>query len=313
MSPFGWAQATRAYVDDRWWPLGLAVVLTAVLVAAAFLLSNRRDVGAGFIQPRPGPATASATLGTLFGLALRLQRTGLIVWCASMFLFALAYGTLVGEIEGFMADQEYLREFYARTEGPTLTHSFLASVTAIFSMVAAVYALMAILRARSEEESGRAEAVLSTAVARTRWAASHLALAMGGSAFVLLVTGLGLGLTSAASTGDTGLLLDLVAATVAYVPVLWLIIGLAFALYGFLPRAISLAWAVVVYALTVSVIGPLLDLPEQMNWLSPFEHVPKLPAENLRLMPLVVLTAIAALLTAIGLIAFRSRDIKSLT
>jgi ABC-2 type transport system permease protein len=43
--------------------------------------------------------------------------------------------------------------------------------------------------------------------------------------------------------------------------------------------------------------------------LSPFQHVPQYPAADLRVLPLVTLTATAAALTVIGLVGLRHRDI----
>jgi ABC-2 type transport system permease protein len=309
LSPIGWAQATRAYVDDRWWPLALTVALTAVLIAVAMILSTRRDVGAGLVPPRPGQPVASAALGTPFGLAFRLQRASLLGWSVAMFLFALGYGTLVGEVEQFIEDNPQLLEFFAQAEGPTLIHMFLATIISFWAMVASIYALVTALRARGEETAGRVEPVLATAVSRSRWLASHLVIALVGSAVVLLVSGLGLGLTAAATLGDASLLPELVGAALAYAPVLWVIIGLAVALYGLLPRAATLAWAVVAYALTVGMLGGLLGLPDWTFRLSPFDHVPMLPAEDLSLAPLVVLTAAAAGLITLGVAGFRRRDV----
>ena len=53
-SPIGWAQAVHPYSDDRWWPLLLCVVATAVLLAVAVTLLDHRDLGAGLLQARPG-------------------------------------------------------------------------------------------------------------------------------------------------------------------------------------------------------------------------------------------------------------------
>ena len=55
LSPFGWAQATAAYVDTRFWPLAVGFVVTAGLVALAFWLVGRRDVGTGLVAERLGP------------------------------------------------------------------------------------------------------------------------------------------------------------------------------------------------------------------------------------------------------------------
>jgi ABC-2 type transport system permease protein len=62
LSPIGWGQSVRPFAGERWWPLALSFVATAALVAVAFALRARRDDGAGFLSPRPGPATAGPAL-----------------------------------------------------------------------------------------------------------------------------------------------------------------------------------------------------------------------------------------------------------
>jgi len=42
--------------------------------------------------------------------------------------------------------------------------------------------------------------------------------------------------------------------------------------------------------------------------LSPFQHVPAMPADDFALGPLVALTAVAVALSAVGLVGFRRRD-----
>ena len=48
-SPIGWGQRTFPYSGDRWWPLLLPVAISVLLMAAATLLLERRDFGAGLI------------------------------------------------------------------------------------------------------------------------------------------------------------------------------------------------------------------------------------------------------------------------
>jgi ABC-2 type transport system permease protein len=45
--------------------------------------------------------------------------------------------------------------------------------------------------------------------------------------------------------------------------------------------------------------------------LSPFEHVPQLPAADFALAPLLWLCAVAAALIAVGLVAFRRRNVPA--
>lgn len=311
LSPIGWSQQTRSYVDERWWVLLLPLVATVLLVATGFVLSTRRDVGSGLRQSRPGPAQASPRLTTPLGFALRLHRGALLWWCVGMGLFGLVYGSIISDVEQFVADNQVLQDAMADVGGATLIDSFLAMVVSILATVSTIFGILAIQRMRSEETSGRAEPLLSTALSRARWAGSHLVVALGGGAAVMLAAGLGLAITAGFALDDAAVTGDILGAALAYVPALWISVGLAIAIFGLIPRAIGLAWAVLVYALVLSMLGGLLQFPEWMNNLSPFEHVPALPAEEFTITPIVVLTAITAGLIWIGVAAFQRRDLTT--
>jgi ABC-2 type transport system permease protein len=61
--------------------------------------------------------------------------------------------------------------------------------------------------------------------------------------------------------------------------------------------------------LLIAEFGRLLSLPEWLIKVSPFAHVPQLPAATMTWGPIVVLTALAALLIGGGVVAFRRRDL----
>ena len=56
LSPIGWAQQVRAFAGDRWAVLLLLLAFAGVAGAGAFALAGRRDLGAGVLPDRPGPA-----------------------------------------------------------------------------------------------------------------------------------------------------------------------------------------------------------------------------------------------------------------
>lgn len=74
LSPIGWAQRMRPFAGEEWWPLALFAGLVALLWAAAYTLAARRDVAAGLLPPRLGPAEASAGFASPLALAWRLHR-----------------------------------------------------------------------------------------------------------------------------------------------------------------------------------------------------------------------------------------------
>jgi ABC-2 type transport system permease protein len=150
--------------------------------------------------------------------------------------------------------------------------------------------------------------VLATALSRPHWAASHLGVALVGSALLMAGAGFGMGLTYGIATSDIGQVGRLLGAAVSFVPPLWVLVGLAFAVFGWAPRAVSVAWGALVACFVIGVFGELFELPQWAVDLSPFQHVPQMPAEGFALAPLLVLTAVAAALLALGFVGFRRRD-----
>ncbi|MGY1436977.1 ABC transporter permease [Streptomyces reniochalinae] len=319
LSPIGWAQRTYPFVDDRWWPLLPALALALATAAAGYALSTRRDVGAGVLAARPGPPTASAALARPLGLALRLHRGLLAGFCAALLLLGAMYGSLFGGVDDMLKDLDGIREAIARGappgrrpgEGGSLVEPFASTIVLVVAVVASLHVVMAALRPRAEETAGRAEPLLATGPARTRWLGSHLVLALGGGTVVLLAGSLGLGLAGSASAGDSGLIPRLLGAGLAYAPALWVTGGVAVLLFGWVPRAAPLAWAVPAYGFVVGYLGKLLDLPGWLNDLSPFGHVPQLPSADMRWTPVVLLTLVAAALVTAGLAGFRRRDLDT--
>ncbi|WP_049565389.1 ABC transporter permease [Streptomyces sp. SBT349] len=311
LSPIGWAQRTYVYVDDRWWPLLLHAAFAVGCVLVAVALSTRRDLGAGLRPPRPGRPRASEALAHPLGFALRLHRGVLIGFAAGGLLTGLTFGSVLGETEDLLDSSDELRESVEQLGGASLAEAFASVVLAILTLIAACYVVMAVLRARAEETGGRAEPLLATGLSRTRWAGSHLAVALAGGTLITLLAGFGLGLAGAGSAEDTGLIWSLTWGALAYAPALWATAGITLVVFGWFPRASMAAWAVPTYAFFVVYLGNLTDIPGLLSNLSPLSHVPQVPAAELDWVPLLALTAVAAGTSALGLAGFRRRDLET--
>ncbi len=309
LSPIGWAQATRSFVDGRWWPLGLSVATAAAAVLLAGVLSNRRDVGAGMLAARGGPREASPRLASPLALAFRLQRTALLGWTAAMALLGTVYGSIAADVDAFAADNEMVREFLRITGQADFVTSFMATLLQLLALLAAAFAVQSTLRLRAEESAGRVEPLLTASVPRSRWTASHVTVAAAGSLWLLLTAGLTLGTTAAVSLGDAAWIPRLTGAALVHLPAVWLCLAVAVALFGFVPRLAAAAWVVVGYGVLVGLLGPVLGLPDRALELSPFGQIPALPAADLELLPLAVLLAISVGLVGAGVAAFRRRDL----
>ncbi|MDQ7910425.1 ABC transporter permease [Phytohabitans sp. ZYX-F-186] len=308
-SPIGWGQRTFPYVDDRWWPLAVPVAVAALLGAVAMALLGRRDFAAGLVQPRPGRATATAALGSPLGLAWRLQRAALAGWAAGLFLLGVAYGSIGDSIEQYVEDNPQVAEVLPGGAAD-IVDSYLSFTVVTLALITAAYAVVTALRARGEETSGRTEPVLATATSRAGWLASHLSVAVLGSAVVLAAAGFGEGLAYGLTVSDAGQVPRLVGVALGYLPAVLLVAAVAVLGIGLLPRAAAaVAWVVVAYCAVIALFADSFDVPEWMRRGSPFAHTPLAPLDPLTATPLVVLAVIAVALAAGGYAGLRRRDL----
>jgi ABC-2 type transport system permease protein len=306
-SPMGWAMGSRPFAGERPWTLLLLAGATLALVGVAYALLSIRDLGGGLVPPRPGPARASTALTRPLGLATRLQRGSLLGWAAALALTGVAYGSVGQDVGDLIGDNQAVEDIIAQAGG-SLTDSYFNTSLLMMALITGGFAVSSVLRLRGEETSGHAEVLLATAVSRTRWAASHLTVAIAGSALIMLLAGLGMGITYGVIASDAGQIGRLTGAALAFVPPLWVVIGLTFALFGFVPRAVAAAWGALGLFVVIGLFGQLFELPDWLIDVSPFQHVPQVPIEGLSLGSTAALVAVAAALLAVGFAGFRRRD-----
>lgn len=311
LSPIGWSQRTYVYVEDNWWPLSLSLFLAVAVGAVAYVLSTRRDVGAGLWASRPGRPEASRWLVWPLGLAVRLHRGMLTGFAVALLLLGASYGSILGDVEQVVDGIDAMREALDDMGDVSVTESFASMLLTMIATVASVYVVLAALRARGEETSGRAEPLLATALSRVRWMGGHVAIALLGGPLLLLLAGVGFGVVGSVAADDASLVPKLVGAALLYSPALWVTAGVAATLFGWLPKWSAVAWIVPVYAFVVGYLGQVLRFPDWMNNLSPFGHVSQAPAEPVNWLALFVLTVCAVLLLAFGFTGFRRRDLES--
>lgn len=310
LSPIGWALHLRPYAAERWWVVALFVPLTVLFGTAGYALAGRRDVGAGLLAERPGPAVAAPALRSPLTLAWRLHRGLLLGWTIGLAVTGAVMGGAAAGIAGLKSPSPQLTDILARMGGDQgLTDAFLAAIYGIVGLVATAYTVQATLRLRQEESSGRAEVLLATPAGRLAWAAGHLTFALLGTALLLAVAGVAGGLAYGAQAGDVGGQVGrLLGAALVQLPAAWVVAGLATALIGFVPRLSSLAWAALILFVLLFELGALFGLNRWVVDITPFAHVPKLPGAAFTATPVLWLTAVAVALGAAGLAALRHRD-----
>ncbi|MBD8059330.1 anibiotic ABC transporter [Cellulomonas sp. JH27-2] len=303
LSPFGWSQATAPYTEDRWWPLAIGLVATAVSVAVAFALAGRRDLGRGLLHERPGRATGR--LRGIVGLTWRRQRTSVLSWAVAVVLCGALVGLLADAITDFVADQPTFDELFG---GGDPTAGAFALYSVFLAVLAFAYTTTAVGAAHGEELSGRGATLLALPVSRTRWLGAQVGVAAVASAAMLLVAGLVMGLTAAASLGDASRIVPLVGAAAVTIPGVACVLGVAVLVLGLAPRAFVVVWAYVAYVGVMAMFGDIL--PDGAGAASPFTYLPALPAEPMSWPPVVACTLVGLGALALGIVAFRRRDLQ---
>ena len=314
LSPIGWAEQIRPYDDNAWWVLLLPLVFSVAAGAVAVVLTGRRDIGSGLVPTRPGPARAPRGLATATGSAWRIQRTIWFWWAFGIVVLALVYGAVADQIDDFLGDGDQGDEFLADLGGGGVSDLIDAYFAAIFAMMAvavAGYAVQALLRMRGEETAGRLEPVLATALSRPRWMLAHVALVTVGIVALQALTGAAMGLGHGLIVGDAlGHVGRLTGAALVFAPAILGVAGAVVLLIGALPAwSIALSWGVLAICLVIGLFGPLLGISGTVRNVSPFTHIPAVPAAAITAGPLVVLSVIAVALCAAGVMAFRRRDL----
>lgn len=306
-SPLAWGQQTAPFVLDRWWPLALLLAFALVTTALGYAVSDRRDLGASVFSVRPGPSEAASALGTPLGLALRLQRGSIIGWAAALMVAGLVFGSYADAL----VDADLPEAFADLFGAEDLIAGYLALMPVYMAYFTGAFVILSVQGLRAEETVGRAEPVLAAPVSRSTWLGANLVVTSGAALAILVLAGLATGLGATAVTGDWTHVWDQLLAHLNQLPAVAAVLGIAALLFGALPRAIPVAWALIGYGLFAGTFAPMLDVPQAVIDLSPFEHAAQIPLEPFALTPVLVLTVLAVVSSALGLFSFRHRDLHA--
>ncbi|MEV0830370.1 ABC transporter permease [Nonomuraea rubra] len=299
LMPTGWILRTHPFGGERWWVFLLVTAFAAALIGAAYALSARRDIGAGLVPPRLGPAHAPDSLRGPLGLAWRLHRGMALAWIAGAAFISAAIG-LGGQTAIATFGESGGLDFWAGrtgTDDPAeIFFELIVYKLAVYSL--SLYAIMTVLRLRGDQAT---ELFLSGPVSRARWAASHLLFAVTVPVAVLVIAGLGLSLGDGDFAGG-------LAITTVILPGIWVMAGIAVAAFGLLRRAGTVVgWTALALAIAVEVGWEVGLVNDSFFLISPFAHVHY--SADLGPGTLFGLTLVTVGLVVVGLYGLRRRDL----
>lgn len=308
ISPLGLLYNTEPFVNNYWFPVWIALGISAALIALALWLKHQRDMGAGLLPDRSGKRHASAFLKTPLGFVVKLIKTPLIVWTVAMVFLGISYGSVIGDVEGMLEGNEVVEQIIAGDPNLSMVDQFMAMILGVLAMAATIPSIQVLLRLRGEEKKNRLEKVIAGAHSRLIIFGSFIFLSAVVAIILQVLQSLAFG-GSAVAMGYEVSLVEIIIAGFAYIPAMFVMIGIAAVLIGWLPKLTSLVWLYLGFAFMILYFGGLFDFPEVVNGVSPFYHVPQMPIEDWNWTVTLVLKSIALVLMAVGYSGFSRRDI----
>ena len=325
VSPLGLPLRAETFVSNHLWPFLVMIILAFILFCLAYILNARRDIGQGLLPEKQGRDYASNFLRTPLGLVWRQNRNTLFSWAIVLCGFGAALGGILRDAEHFAGENGAFQMLMPGTQGraasyacdqPTSTdfsavELFTMFLNVGFAVVCIAPVMILAFKVLREEKEGRAEPILSRANSRPYYLTSYIVLAFIASLLMPFVTTVGLWAVSSLMMETPLAFGSLIHSMMVYVPALWTMLGLSIFFVGVFPKVVAFCWAYFTYIFMLGFFGELLNIPQWAMMLSPFYHIPQLPLEDMRILPLLALTAVALALTVCGLVFYRRRDVAA--
>lgn len=313
LSPFGWAENTRAYDENNPWPLLLLLALGLVLTGVSVALLTVRDLGEGLVASRRGRAAAGATLGSPIGLVWRLTRGGILGWVIGGLAVGAMATSLASVVDEFSAENPAIEQLLSQIAGSADTEQ--ATVAAFFTILgvlAASCAVQIVIRARQEEAGGTVEPVLSAPVARVRWLSGYVLMAVIGVALTVGAAVVAATAGVIAQDSDRGLIGDVLIMGAGQFAAALVFVAIAAAVFVAAPRlTIPLSWSLVLVSLLLGFFGPLFGFPEALVDLSPIAAAPGIAGDDIDLGGLWWLASVTVLGIGGALTLMRRRELAA--
>jgi ABC-2 type transport system permease protein len=307
LSPLGWQEQTRAFGDQRWWPLLIPLLVAVVLAVTALVIATRRDVGSALLGAGTAEPEASPFLRTPFGIALRSHRGSLLGWTAATVAVSATYGSVAQPlVDAIKGNPDIAAAMGAA--GTTGLDAVLAMTALLLALLGAGYAVQAVGVLRAEETSGRLEVRLSGDRGRWRWLSVHLVVVGIGILVVSVVGGAAFAVSASWSVGDN-VTAQVVRAVADFLPAVVFFGGVAVLVFSVVPRWGPVVWLIYAAGVVIAYLADPLDLIEAVRVLSPFQLIGNPPVDPVDPGDVVLLCALTVACLVAGYAGFRRRGI----
>ncbi|MFT4245599.1 MAG: ABC-2 transporter permease [Micrococcaceae bacterium] len=313
ISPFEWINRTESYARNVWDILTVPAAVIAVLSIVVWNLYESRDIGDAYIHRDYGKPKAPRWLKSAFALSYKLNIGSFLRWTISTILLALVISqaaTAAGDIASTNSETEQV--FQRLGDSSTINQAMVNSLTIILAIVLAVFPSMMISRMTSEEHDSHLAFLLSsTPASRIKWYFSYVLLAISVTIFLFLIAALifAWNTSHVLNSVDFG---KVFLSFIGYLPASLLLASLAALLYAMAQATITLTILPITIAALITIIGPILNLPDWAIKVSPFAHAPNFYDANPDFIPSLIFVGAAIVIFGLSALLFKRRDIESI-
>lgn len=303
LSPIGWGEKMAPWAENRGWLIIPAIILTAALIVAAFVIESRRDYGSGVLQEKKGKSEASPLMRRSWGLILHLYKGSIIGWSIGVVLAGLMFGSVANSMLSLLSGANL-----SMLKGSGIK-ALMGLLLCFIGLVSVVLPMLIMTGLRSDEAKGLTESQLSGGISRVRIILDRFMVGSCVTALLLILGGFSFGLTYGAVANDMSQTWKLAIDAMIYMPGIMAIMGVIALLFGFIPRAtIPVTWFLYGAMYFDVLLSDALKLPKWAANIMPFIGTPRIPYQGFDVSVFGYLAA-AIIFVLLGMIGLLKRDV----
>ena len=308
LNPLAWSYLTFPFTKNNWLPILLSIVFALAIIIIAFILEEKRDLGAGYLPEKEGRSRAKKSLLSVPGLFYKLNRGVIIGWLITFLVLGISYGAIYGDMGSFLESNEFMKEMFTYT-GLSIEESFTGTVMMVMIGLVIILPVTIINKLFSEEKGLYLNQIYGTKVKRSEIYFTNIILAIVVSILGIFLSAIGLG-GSALSVlkSDNIKLLDFIIIGFNLFPVILFFIGLNSFILGWIPKLSKTIYVYLTYAFFLDYFQTVLDVPNWVIKTAPQSWLPKMPMESFDLKIFLLVFLISVILIILGFVGYKKRD-----
>src|SRR5699024_9448096 len=235
ISPLGWLTRTFAFSENNWWPLVLMFIVGIILIMITMYLYLDRDLESGLLPSKAGNKYAKKYWLSPIGMQIKLYKVGIISWAIGMFIFGASYGSVFGEMDDFISDNEMLKKMVAGS-GDNYIESFLPTLMVIMAIVATIPAIMSLYKIKNEINMQRIENIFAKPVSRTYYFSGFIVISLINAVMMIFLASLGMYIAQASVLDNPFTFWTMIKSGIVYIPAIITFVSIGVLLIGWLNK-----------------------------------------------------------------------------